>query len=392
VAHDVTCVIPRWGRTFVRTMQRLARVAADPRELEIVLEAVSAAKDLASSDPARAREALDAWGCPYLGVSPDRKRPDRPYRVGFLGMDVEIEGIRLRLEGDEPHNGSSLIRLDEADFAIVGLDELLAMCQPFLRDPSKVTKWGLYNYNLAEDYDLRVAGSAGLVSTARGVEIGDFVGFFLISASRPQRADLSFPWLAQHRMPVLVKGRYQELIHRLFPGMNTVAVDNVEDAVLAEGQGVGIEIVQTGSTVRRKGLIVWGKPLFISESLYVAHYHRYLRNEKLRRLLELLAPVGYFDAARIDQYVRWFRSLEDNLGDAWIGRPEPEALFCTMEEMRAGLRPYRLKTRRWVPSDRYKIEEAEALVASSLQRIRGLYSSLRERAGAAAGPAPQEGG
>lgn len=389
MAHDVACVIPRWGRTFVRTMERFARVAAHRGEIDRVLEAVAGGRDLASPDPAEASRALSAAGCPWVGVAPDRKRPDRPYRIGFVGMDIEIEGIRLRIEGDEPHNGSSLIRLDEADFAIVGLDELLAMCQPFLRDPSRVTKWGLYNYNLVGDTDLRVAGSAALSSydPQAGREIGDFVGFFLISGPGLQRSDLSFRWLAQHRMPVYVKGRYEDLVLKLFPGMNVVPCANVEDEVLAAGaagaagQGVGIEIVQTGSTIRRKNLTVWGGPLFVSESLYVAHYHRYLRSERLQRLLEILAPVGYFDADRIEQYVHWFAGLERTLGDRWVGRPGPDRLFCSLEEMRAGLRPYRLRTRGWVPSDRYKVEEAERLVADSLQRIRSLHAGLAVAAG-----------
>ncbi len=168
--------------------------------------------------------------------------------------------------------------------------------------------------------------------------------------------------------------------------MNTVPCANVEDEVLGAGQGVGIEIVQTGSTVRRKGLSVRGSPLFVSESLYVAHYHRYLRSEKLQRLLELLGPVGYFDEDRIEQYVHWFAALERNLGEAWVGRPEPDSLFCTLDEMRAGLRPYRLRTRQWVPSDRYKVDEAEALVASSLERIRRKYASLRGASGASGAP------
>jgi hypothetical protein len=392
VAHDVVCVIPRWGRTFARTMQRFSALASDPAPIERVLRVVTDARDGASADAATASRALAEADCPWVGVAPDRKRPERPYRIGFVGMDVQVQDIRLRLEGDEPHNGSSLIRLDEADFAIVGLDELLAMCQPFLRDPSRVNKWGLYNYNLVGDTDLRIAGSAALASfdPRAGRAISDFVGFFLISAPGLQRGDLSFRWLAQHRMPVFVKGRYEDLIHKLFPGMNTVPCANVEEAVLGAGTGAaGIEIVQTGSTVRTKGLTVWGSPLFVSESLFVAHYHRYLRSEKLQKLLEILAPVGYFDDERIEQYVHWYAGLERNLGASWAQRPQPDALFCSLEEMRAGLRPYRLKTRGWTPSDRYKVDEAETLVASSLEKIRGLYALAAGAVGEAAGKPPR---
>jgi hypothetical protein len=292
-------------------------------------------------------------------------------------MNIRLGDVVLRVEGDEPHNGSSLIRLDEADIAVVGLDELLAMCQHLLAEPKRVTKWGLFNYNLVAGTDLRIVGSANLTSfnelAAR--EIADFVGFFLISHRDLDRSTLSFSWLATHRMPVYVKGRYQDLIHTLLPGLNSVPVENVEDAVVRSGHGVGIEIVQSGSTVREKGLRVWGSPLFISESVFVAHYHRFLDNPGLQKLLEVLEPRGYFDPERIHQYVDWFKALGRNLGEAWMDRPEPDSLFCSVEEMRQGLRPYRLKTRRWVPSDEYKKEEAEDLVTQSLETIRTLYAT-----------------
>ena len=151
-------------------------------------------------------------------------------------------------------------------------------------------------------------------------------------------------------------------------------MEDVEDAVLDSGQSVGIEIIQSGSTVKSKGLRVWGSPLFISESVYVAHYHHYLQKPKLQELFQVLQPRGYFEAERIGQYVDWFRALQENLGDAWLNRPTPDSLFCSVREMRQGLRPYRLRTRRWVASDQYKKEEAEALVADSLATIRSLYT------------------
>jgi hypothetical protein len=142
--------------------------------------------------------------------------------------------------------------------------------------------------------------------------------------------------------------------------------------------GIGVEIVQSGSTVRDKGLRIYGSPLFLSESLYVADYGRYLSNMKLQKLLQRLKPLGYFDPERIDHYTNWFLALEENLEDSWVNRPHPESLFCSMAENRQGLRPYRLKTRRWMPSDEYKREEAEALVSESLHRIKEQYSSGRK--------------
>ena len=163
------------------------------------------------------------------------------------------------------------------------------------------------------------------------------------------------------------------LLFSLTACVNTVSVENVEDAVLATKGGVGIEIIQSGSTIKQKGLKVYGAPLFLSESLYVADYHRYLKNEKLQKLLEYLKPVGYFEREHISNYVEWFKALEFNLGESWINKPVPEEIFCSLEDVENGLRPYRLKTRSWVPSDQYKVNEAVNAVLKSLSLIKELY-------------------
>jgi hypothetical protein len=357
-------------------MAKFAGLAEEKSQIEMVIDIVAGCKETASSDLAHILETLSRFQCPYISVTPDRKRADHPYRIGFLGMDLTVAGITVRVEGDEPHNGSSLIKLDEADLTIVGLDELLAMNQYYLKNPEKVTKWGLYNFNIGKDTDLRITGSANLTAYNKVVDkkITDFVGFFLI-AKNTVSDQLSFEKLMKHQDPVCVKGRYEELIHRLLPGLRTISVENVEDAVLNNRGVAGVEIVQTGSTIRTKGLKVYGAPLFLSESLYVANYRRYLNNPKLQQLLDYLNPLGYFDAARIEHYVDWYTALELTLGTAWINRPKPDQLFCSLEEMRNGLRPYRLQTRRWMPSDQYKADEAEELVRGSLERIRELYEA-----------------
>ena len=290
-------------------------------------------------------------------------------------MNITINDLVLRLEGDEPHNGSSLIKLDEVDLTVVGMDKLLSMNQLILRNPEKVRKWGMYNYNIDKDTDLRIAGSANLKSFNKvlGKKITDFVGFFLIANKDSIDNNLGYEKLIQHGAPIFVKGRYEGIVHTFLPEANTVSVENVEDAVLATKGGVGIEIIQTGSTIKEKGLTVYGPPLFLSESLYVADYHRYLKNEKLRRLLGYLKPLGYFEREHITNFVEWFKALEANLGDSWINKPFLGEIFCSLEEMKNGLRPYRVKTRWWAPSDNYKVEEAVALVLKSLALIEKAY-------------------
>ncbi|HEX3047971.1 MAG TPA: hypothetical protein VHY08_24680 [Bacillota bacterium] len=379
MSYDVTCIIPRWGRTFTNAMEKFATLANEKEQINAVVKIVAQGKDLASADPGVVKAKLDEFQSPYVSIAPDRKRTDRCYRIGFLGMDLTIGEIVLRVEGDEPHNGSSLIKLDEVDMTIVGLDELLALNQLYLHEPEKVTKWGLYNYNLVKGAELRIAGSANLMAPNKvvGKKITDFVGFFLITNRQQPDPTLNFEKLLKNQNPVYVKGRYRELVQKLLPGLNSIPVENVEDAVVATKGSAGIEIIQTGSTIKSKGLQVYGAPLFLSESLYVADYHRYMQNPKLQQLLEILNPLGYFEPERIDHYVDWYAALEINLGDAWINKPKPGTLFCSFADMENGLRPYRLQTRKWAPSDQYKIAEAEILVRDSLRQIEEAYEKKR---------------
>ena len=139
---DVACAIPRAGRTFENFLNRLKQHGVDGAELDRILAVSQDSKKQSSADYPTALQFLQTAiaAAPCFGLFIDRKRHNRPYRVGFLGHEWTINGVRVRVEGEEPHNGSSLIRLDEIDCAVVGLDELLTMTQYYLGDPTSVTK------------------------------------------------------------------------------------------------------------------------------------------------------------------------------------------------------------------------------------------------------------
>ncbi len=48
-------------------------------------------------------------------------------------------------------------------------------------------------------------------------------------------------------------------------------------------------------------------------------------------------------------------------------------------EAKEGLRPYRLSTRYWVPSDKYKVDEAYEIVEEARNRLKHYYNELKER-------------
>jgi hypothetical protein len=141
----------------------------------------------------------------------------------------------------------------------------------------------------------------------------------------------------------------------------------------AESGSIGLEIVQTGNTLRRKGLVLYGAPLFLSESLYVVDYHRYCNNKFLQQFVNNLNPVGYFDEQRIKHFVLWYLALEKNLGNSWINKPSIIEMFCDPQDPKNGLRPYRLRTRYWQPDDIYKQNEAIALIEKAKIKLQRYY-------------------
>jgi hypothetical protein len=378
----VTCAIPRSGRTLNNFLQKLVDLGASSKEIDAILQILSQSKSRSSLKLEEALNFLEEvrTGAPScFSVFVDRKRFHRPYRLGFLGYDWQIGPYKLRVEGEEPHNGSSLIRLDEVDFTVVGLDELLSMTQYYLRDPSRVTKWGMYNYHLDKPTGIRIAGSAMLCSynEVLQTEIQDIVGFFLISKVSERKHPLNLKTLSRFGQQVFVKGRYTGIVMAAYPKLNIVSVEDVEDAVLAGEKGcVGLEIVQSGSTVKRKGLFLHGGPLFLSESLYVVDYDRYVSSEVLQNVIELLNPVGYFEEARLKQFARWYRALEINLGSAWTDKPPITELFCESSDSEHGLRPYRLKTRHWKPSDTYQRDQAQQGIDRAHKQLLGYYQKI----------------
>jgi len=382
-SFDVTCAVPRTGRTLHNFLSKLKKLGADSEEIEQILKILSSSKRRSTPDMQEALNFLqeistEAPQC--FSISVDRKRKLRPYRLGFLGYEWEIGKTKIRVEGEEPHNGSSLIKLDEVDFTVVGLDELLSMTQHYLGDPTSVTKWGMYNYQLTKPTSIRVAGSAMLTSYNKllGGEVQDMVGFFLISKKGGgNRSLIDLGSLSRHGRHVFVKGRYSGIVMAAYPQLQVEPVEDVEEAVMHGEKGsVGLEIVQSGNTLKSKGLLLHGSPLFLSESLYVVDYDRFQQNPALRKLVESLNPIGYFEEERLENFSRWYYALEQNLGDAWMQRPNVDELFCKTEDIDLGLRPYRLKTRNWKPDDRYLREEAISLAQNSRQKVLKYYQEL----------------
>jgi len=175
----VVGIVPKWGRTSRYVLKRLGESSG--QDLSSVISTIKGSKEYLTKNPDEAEaylQSLREQGFKCFSLSPDRKRESHPDRIGLRRLDLVIDGINVRIEGDEPHNGSSLIRLDEADFTFAGLDELLIHNQQWMYDKGRMVRtWGNHNYQLEAPTDVKVAGSAGIISS-NGLQ--DFIGMFLI--------------------------------------------------------------------------------------------------------------------------------------------------------------------------------------------------------------------
>ena len=388
----ISLIIPQSGRTFENFMHKVKDKVVENENIDETIAIIKKGKKSKSPQISKVVEFLnDYQDKPYpLGIFIDRKREERPYRVGFLGENFTFKenNIDVRVEGAEPHNCSTLVSLGEADIALAGFDELLTTTQEKLINPSIVTKWGLYNYNLPNSKKIRVAGSAMLKiwNSTLNCYVQDIVGFFLIGKTKPSE-NFEHPkeyleHLEKHKNIVYVKGRYADMVRSAYPELNVISVHDVEDAVVdSKENALGLEIVQSGSTLQKKKLFLFGKPLFLSESLYVVNYYTYLQKEsELKKVVSTLNPVGYYEDERLAELAKWFYALEKNLGDNWINKPKDiSELLVNNSELKAGLRPYRLETRYWSPSDRYKVEEAYEAIEEAKDRLIKYYKSIKEQ-------------
>jgi len=387
----ISLIIPQSGRTFENFMHKIKDNVIDNSNIDATVAIIKDGKKSKSPKISDVVSFLNKYQDKLypLGIFVDRKREERPYRIGFLGENYQLKhnNIEIRVEGAEPHNCSTLVALGEADLAVAGFDELLTTTQEKLINPSIVTKWGNYNYNLPKSKKIRIAGSAMLKIWNSTLEcyVQDIVGFFLIGKTKPSE-NFDHPkeyleHLEKHRNIVYVKGRYADMVRSAYPKLNVISVHDVEDAVVdSKENALGLEIVQSGSTLRKKELFLFGNPLFLSESLYVANYYTYLQKEsELKEVVSTLNPVGYYDNERLQELAKWFYALEKNLGSNWINKPRSiSELLSHGFEVKEGLRPYRLETRYWSPSDNYKVDEALETIENAKKLLVEYYRELKE--------------
>lgn len=342
--------IPDKGRTCRGTLERLVDIGCFNPQIaerisEVLVEDKARIKEQAKSgDFSPARDvSVPSDVAEYLHIQPDMVREGYPARIMFnMAESTTPDGVPLLIRGISHDYAPQELKSHKTDIAVCGWDEFYASLIYELDEKAQhLGKWPGFNrlvkHNSQEgdsvrvkDYqrtNTKVAGSLGL---------GDFVGhFFIFPEDKKQElldregnitlGDIDKIYI-DPKFTALYKailGRHNHFLydrpHVLFPEgteVELVDVGNVEDACMAN-RGVGVEIVQTGSTLRKHGLVMVSLPLLQSETIIA---HTTLRDD-VQRVLGQLKPLRYDAGERVGLYQVWYSQLEGNLGANWLNKP-----------------------------------------------------------------------
>ena len=92
-SFEVTCAVPRTGRTLHNFLSKLKSLNANNEEIDQILKVLSDSKRRSTSDlqeALRFLQEISKESPPCFSISVDRKRKLRPYRLGFLAYEWKI--------------------------------------------------------------------------------------------------------------------------------------------------------------------------------------------------------------------------------------------------------------------------------------------------------------
>jgi len=325
----VSITIPPKGRTCIESIKLLCQVGILSREeKEPLIEAIESSKRTMHVDRNVVMKTLKNYikeGLTELTVLPDRERVDRPWRVGFGGIDTEFKGIRIRIEGESHYTAPLVMRSHQADIILGGWDEYYAALIEHIGKLRKyVRKWPDFNKSVkAWTTDTRICGSANLK---------DFVGHFLVFPKELE-GEIKQLKLFSRKIPIVINPVYEGVYANVLGNYEDDSilfrsVNDVEDAVKTENC-IGIAIVQSGKTIREKDLYVSDSPIIESETIVAVNKESYENDGKVKEVIEKLNPLRYADHQRNLSYGLWYSTLKQNLSVRWLNQP-------TLEEMLLG--------------------------------------------------------
>ena len=341
---DIRIGIPPRGRTATRILEKLGSlpgIGISRDEAEEMSFWVGAGKQMITQEYFP-DDVFDV----YRGLAPfdDRKMPESMQRrfIIYPNSDraevpdrLQLGSIRTKIGRD----GVVFIGMDHVhqpvaltngsiDIAMVGFDELANQYAPNVRGKYKtIRRWPILTR--AHPVPVRIYGSMGL---------HDYTGHFFVSGNG--FGDIKYNDGLIVNIPdgaqVLSERAYREIYKLLLrtgrsdPNLRkrgTVNGIGLEQ-VIADKNGLGIVIVNTGKSVEESGLWVLGPPIQYSTTVIATELEG-SRTERLDRIIEALQPEAYEHTDNLLGLLGWYDSLRNNMAEKWNGfeRITPETLF-----------------------------------------------------------------
>lgn len=347
----ITIAIPHKGRGLEQVLDRFVNIGTLPKvDKEYICEVVSLDKERITEERKQIQDgsrtdyssislvdaALQAKQqnnetAHSLLVDYDFHRAGQPARVLFRGLDTNFEGIPIRVIGKSHFDIPTALRNHIAAIGFVGWDELYADHIDHLTERD-IRDWNALNSYLRDcSTDVRIKGSAGLrdytghflmvdKSIAERIDsIGDFTshnGFIpAVYDENLEQIGWEKSWMSN---PVFVDHKYQVLYESLLKdswwSSHFVGSNDVENDV-TKNKGIGIYVVQSGSTAKRKNIHLVGSPLLISETIIAANEEELQRNPDIEKVVESFEPLKQTSPLSASTFYVWHRNLHETLGD-----------------------------------------------------------------------------
>ncbi len=317
----VTIAVPNTGRTAVQALKWLANAGFVDKGWQVkVARALEEERKSESEESTwNSLTKLRAEGIDGLAMKYDLRSG---WRVNLTAKETAIDGVPVIIYGSEAPT-TNVIMQSLGAVAIIGFDDLVATLVPYFREGTMITDW-----NSAINDALKPNATDVRYFFPTG--INDYACLFLIAcreflAQKPVQSEEIIAEIRKGEIPVSVKGRYEGLAYYLLgPDSDVRVKEDIEESVR---QGyVGLDIVQSGSTVAENDFFIIGKPLLKTTSVITYDQGVYNRGMSGKPTRDVITSLGRISGFWQENYEletsrkvgNWESSLEQKLAGRWL--------------------------------------------------------------------------
>jgi|GEM_PF-3233387 len=289
-----------------------------------------------------------------LGVATNLNREGNPDRYVLGSLKTYIGGVPVVFVGTEHSDAPDRVGFGSVHLAVVGYDEIAARYagEPgdFKRS-SRIKRWPGFSNHSVEGEPI-ILGSAGLQDYCAHVIIADNTSAF--EDIRFSKDSFTFYGIDK----VFVDKKYGPVYAHFTKGSNGMGTsappakfihkEKVEHVVAENGE-LGIVIANTGASIGKLGLYVFGLPVLQSETLLIADGDIIENCDDVSRVASLLLHEQYTDKERINSYALWFSEFCKSIGRGnWKEMPDIDDMLFDTFDFRSS----------WIDNDSINVDES----------------------------------